>query len=1251
MSEERAGPSNGRKSRRDKFCDLLVGANRMTPEMSTDDSNSSQYNGDSPMNGNGRSSGKNKRKRRTPKKRHDSADSGLKGYTGRNPDLSDKMHDISDDSGEDPRSPAEIRALCASGLRVFPREQQQQQTEPAADAAVEEAAAAGPAALADPASPEPDTPTSSQMSSSSPSTTSSRTEKTKTAILPTAKDPSHPSIQLTTTTTIVRTTTITTTTTSNTGTSTTTTCIPATSVFSNLLTPVPVASGSPAPPVTPVTHQTPKTSPSPIYSPTAPANNNNNSNSSHSSENNSNNSSAASSASDSEPEPEPQAATTTNESQQQTATDLDQKAEELVFPGMSWDPFSVSSQQIRTRSKSTDVDKPNDGIYNKEKEKKSPATSTAAAAVPTNYPSNNYKKSNRNKRYRSPRPIAPKLLICGDDPLPPERPRRKSTFRPNASDEIYRQPFLYGWTRQVVNPSQKSNTSIQTVYTSPFGKKCRKMSEIQALLSDGLTTDNFLFGSQSLGAGPEFETTRTALSREEFNNALRERRKSLAAEKATESLAGKANRKRRKTMGAESRPNSASAGFDKRCKSTAVASVVTAAVSVKSVTVKSPKHLAADAVVAHGAGNRKSNPNVPKGASPPTEGSTSTTAVTGNALLLAADRNGSARTSGYFNTSVSSSAAPLSQEKRATCVSCVELVSGRVCQNCMQSVQGTEDVELDDEDEDSEKSYPELLLSNGVKVPKTIEPPGEMPPAELFSTDTCQVATQTDVHMGQDVVVIGGRKAMTMTGTQAIITNLKVILPLDLSAYNDLSNKRIASHKQSSETAPETTWANAFGAGFDCRILLSVMKTLNQQDRASVSQVSKLWNLCSSDPQLWISVSLRDTTVNNWPALVIQMARKGTRELDMMGAIIPSTANFGAGHMHTLKEMRVVRTHCTKAEFLQQIMSKMTKLEKLISTCYSSRLSLTAIDKMENLTELRIRMTDANGSISSLTQVGKLTRLRVLSLRGVKNLYKLLFLKKLPNLETLILGNCQNEVVARRLGNVVLPNLKKLQALRIETDIDQKKNPNWSFPIKEIMHGLAQAGDLRRLELVNVDVDSNFSELLAKCQSISELLLIPRCHSETNGMIRAVMELSRNKSQLKQFKLVINKALLTLTASFLGRPNVPLVPVTRPVLGMKPGEKLYLCSRNCHEKNHKTCVVGMHFERFQTFMCELMGKCSTSVVTMAVDHTVTTVQLDRLPPDEKVPFHTETHINPPNQQNVLLPEKAKTESSRVITKV
>ncbi|BFG01902.1 uncharacterized protein DMAD_01546 [Drosophila madeirensis] len=1007
MSEELPGTSNGRKSRRDKpyarrhedtndtsMRNRLLGANRMAPEMSTDDSNSPQYNGDSPMNGNGRSGGKKKKKRKNAKERRESADSGLKGYTGRNPDLSDKVLEIADDSDEDPR------------------------------------------------------------------------------------------------------------------------------------------------------------------------------------------------------------------------------AEELVFPGMSRVAVSaVSSQQIQTRLNSTIVNKPNDDIDNKEKEKKSPATTTAAAAaaaavaVPTNNPINNKKKRNRNTTNKSPRPIAPKPLICGDDPLPPERPRRKSVARPNATDQIYREPFKYGWTRQVVNPSEKSSTSTQTAYTSPLGKKCRNMSEIQALLSDGLTTDNFLFGGQCLGVGPEFETIRTAVSREELNNAMQERRKSLAAEKATESLAAKANRKRRQTLGAESKPASASAGNSKRRKSTVVASVA----SAKSVAAKSPKHLAADAVVAPGAGKRKSKPNVPKGASPPTEGWTSTTAVKGNARLLAADRNGSARSSGHYNTSGSSSAATLSQQKRAGCVSSVELVNGSVClQNCCQSVQGTEDEELDDEEEDSEESYPELPLSNGVKVPKTIEPPGELPPAELFSTDTCQVATQTDVQMGQEVVVIGGRKAMTMTGEQSIKNQSKVIVPKRLASSN-----RYASHKQSSETAPEQTWAKAFGAGFDCRILLSVMKTLNKQDLASVSQVSKLWNVCSNDPQLWKSVSLRDTTVRNWPALVLKMARKGTRELDMVGANIPSTANLGAGHMHTLKEMRVVRTHCTKAEFLQQIISKMHKLEKLIATCCSSKLSFSAIDKMENLTELRIRMTDANGSITSLSQVGKLTRLRVLSLRGVKNLFKFQFLKELTNLETLILGNCQNEDEARRLGNVVLPTLKKLQAFRIETDIDQKKNPTGSFPIKDIMHGLAQAGHVRRLELVNVDVDSNFSALLAKCKTVSELLLIPRCHDETNGMIRAVMELTRNKSQLKLFKLVINKALLTLTATFLARPNVPLVPVTRPVHGMKSSEKLYLCSSNCQEKNHKSCVVGMHFERFQTFMGELMGKCSTSVVTMAVDHTVT-VQLERLPPDEKV---------------------------------
>ncbi|EDW30644.1 GL26894 [Drosophila persimilis] len=419
-----------------------------------------------------------------------------------------------------------------------------------------------------------------------------------------------------------------------------------------------------------------------------------------------------------------------------------------------------------------------------------------------------------------------------------------------------------------------------------------------------------------------------------------------------------------------------------------------------------------------------------------------------------------------------------------------------------------------------------------------------------------------------------------------------------------------------SSMAENNPWEQMFGSGFNCRFLTSLMQTLNQQDRANCSEVSKLWHLCSRDAEVWKSVSLRGTKVNNWPALVREMARNGTRELDMMGAIIPTSGTLVAGDMRVLTDMRSVRTDHTKADFLHQIFRSLPQLEKLMCTCVSSCLNMTDIDKIENLYELRVRMTDTKASITGLPLVGKLTHLHVLSLRGVKNFGSLLFLKDLPNLETLILGYCQS-MHRLQLGNEMLPTLTKLQMFRIETD--QRKKT--LFPVDEIMRGLAQAGGVRRLELVNVDLDGNFSDLLAQCPTVEELLLIPKCQTNSALMMRAVMDISKNGNQLKLFKLVLVTQLLTATSALVGNPDVPMVPVVRPVPGIPLNDPLNICSDECHQQGHSMCVAVLPFERLKAIMAEMMPYSSLSVVTTAMMDTPS-IQLERLPPDAAVPKPT-----------------------------
>ncbi|XP_017150217.1 uncharacterized protein LOC108160603 isoform X2 [Drosophila miranda] len=831
--------------------------------------------------------------------------------------------------------------------------------------------------------------------------------------------------------------------------------------------------------------------------------------------------------------------------------------------------------------------------------------------------------SKNKKRNRGP----PPRLICADDDDPEEvmppatTNRRKSVYsesgkrvKPNIIDELYRVPFKYGWTREVVIPSPSTNSSNHIFYTSPSGKKCRKISEIIPMLEGELTKENFLFGTHILGAEAQYETIRQALNREEHLAALKERHKTDKT---------KAKQKRRQTIGAEShsvlQAEAGTAAFGKRLKS--IDDLLSMAdESMTRLALEPVKILAAKVVEAPVMGKHVPKPKLPKGASSVPESWTATMAVKGNARLLAAAINGNARAAASSTVTSSSCAAPVRQETRETCGFCLKLIEGSVCQSCVQSAEGVDAVplmgaygELQDGEGESEKSYQAGTVSNGLDDIKVLEPPGEMPPAELLSTDTTPSPTPINLYTHQEVVVISGQKAISAVAEPAMTSQQKVLVPNppDLTSYYEVYDKRIAAPKQSSP--PDNPWEQMFGSGFNCRYLTSIMQTLNQQERANCSEVSKLWHLCSRDAEVWKSVSLRDTKVNNWPALVREMARNGTRDLDMMGAIIPTSGTLVAGDMRVLTDMRSLRTDHMKADFLHQIFRSLPQLEKLMCTCVSSGLNMTDIDKIENLKELRVRMTDTKASITGLPLVGKLTHLRALGLRGVKNLGSLLFLKDLPNLETLILGYCQS-MHRLQLGNEVLPTHTKLQTFRIETD--QRKKT--LFPVDEIMRGLAQAGGVRRLELVNVDLDGNFSDLLSKCPTVEELLLIPKCQTNSALMMRAVMDISKNGNQLKLFKLVLVTQLLTATSALVGNPDVPMVPVVRPVPGIPLNDPLNICSDECHQQGHSMCVAVLPFERLKVIMAEMMPYSSLSVVTTAMVDTPS-IQLERLPPDAAVP--------------------------------
>ncbi|KAH8386867.1 hypothetical protein KR093_003109 [Drosophila rubida] len=783
------------------------------------------------------------------------------------------------------------------------------------------------------------------------------------------------------------------------------------------------------------------------------------------------------------------------------------------------------------------------------------------------------------------------------------------------NDSYYLLPFTYGWKRELVlrnssSQSQSTRQRMDVIFISPAGKKLRSRDDIAPLLTGELTIDHFCFQRVLQNAGEEYETMRTA-------QPAIERRASLAAAKQLR----EEQQQQLKPQAKQSLPQSGGQPQG-AAKNTPSKDMVGEVVS----------------------GKRVPKPKAPKGASPPPQGWTSTMAVKGNARVLAASNNNAGGAgSGNGNSARKRSnqtpkaaktqqalggKAPLSQPQLAApktaspqpqlavsktslsqqlgegqqpkqlventmlCSHCLTTIMDKkqaysmgsskgkperfVCMTCinpMSKALGSPVARGNKKDKEKEKEkekkkevidenvdandvfnrnsfgYQEALMelsgnsSSSLAEIAEIAMPGALPPEQLFNESPVKVLAKP-----QEIVVINGRKAVAVYGPPQP-TQLQVVA------------------REPTKTNLEKFYSLYFGNGRDnlgcilesvlssnkcCQVLLAVMKTLDFHDRVRMSNVCKTWAMIGRDRSVWRTVKLRDTNVTNWVQCLRDMARNRTRELDMMGVKMANPKMRMEGDLRSLKSLRVLRTDATDADFLQLVFKRMSRLVELRTTCTSRTLNLANLEKMTDLQVLRIRMIEPKASIISLTPLQSLNKLRELCLRGVGNMNQLdlLHLKGMQQLETLLLGSCRGMKVGV-FGTQVLPNLKKLRRLRVEN------NSNRSFVINEIMNGVAAGGTVQRLELINVNVEEDFSHQLTMCRSVEELLLMPNFIQNTANMMHYIMQaVNENSDQLAIFRLGLSFELLSVTRALAMNPDKDCIPVALPIPGVPRNDKL-----------------------------------------------------------------------------------------------
>lgn len=121
----------------------------------------------------------------------------------------------------------------------------------------------------------------------------------------------------------------------------------------------------------------------------------------------------------------------------------------------------------------------------------------------------------------------PQDVIMKEQPQPqlqtpiqtPQKPADGSSSHIIKTDPRYRNPFKFGWRREVVfranmTANQKSDNKGEVYYHSPNGKKLRTkneiLSELRALKDTNLDIGDFSFAKESIGMPADQEIVRSA---------------------------------------------------------------------------------------------------------------------------------------------------------------------------------------------------------------------------------------------------------------------------------------------------------------------------------------------------------------------------------------------------------------------------------------------------------------------------------------------------------------------------------------------------------------------------------------------------------------------------------------------------------------------------------------------------------------------------------------------------------------------
>jgi len=310
---------------------------------------------------------------------------------------------------------------------------------------------------------------------------------------------------------------------------------------------------------------------------------------------------------------------------------------------------------------------------------------------------------------------------------------------------------------------------------------------------------------------------------------------------------------------------------------------------------------------------------------------------------------------------------------------------------------------------------------------------------------------------------------------------------------------------------PAANFMQLVSTGFD--VLLNIFGYLKVQELQRAARVCRMWNIVANNSNLWKTVRMKNSNVNDFNGFVKTLKRNDTIHLDLRKILLSNQEEAWKEfsekirYLDQLERIDLCRCHSSIVESLLQSNPTLKCINAVSLKDDKIDLSGLAV-RLESLIELRLRSLHASGLQLLKIDFKLLDKIQHLSLTTIENLHLLLnnnqSLREMTQLQSLELGHCDqlnDELFAENLSF-----LSSLTRLRLEKGLQ-------AFSINKVLAIIPKKLlKLVQLELINCDIKKDFVESIHGCKSLKRLLLIPTYVSQsaaTNFMImKGVMGLS-----------------------------------------------------------------------------------------------------------------------------------------------